>query len=111
MSQESTNVRAWDGRFGKIPSETRGFNQELIDTDGKAITIHPFHIGPSGTCPKSTVNGTLSPATGALDLLAKRSEGWRVEESLVGAGLVSWKIEGASAWDTMSRSVGPALLQ
>ena len=27
------------------------------------ITIQPFRIGPSDTCPDSTVNGTLSPAT------------------------------------------------
>ena len=35
----------------------------MVDTDGSQITVKPFRIGPSDMCPKSTVNGTLSPAT------------------------------------------------
>lgn len=35
-----------DGLFSRPPKETPGFYQDLIDTDGKLITIHPFRIGP-----------------------------------------------------------------
>jgi phospholipase C len=35
-----------DGLFTRSPRQTPGFYQELIDTDGKVTTIHPFRIGP-----------------------------------------------------------------
>ena len=65
--------RSFDSYFGTFPgaqglfsqptSETPGFYQPLIDTNGNAITVHPFRIGPNDACPNSTVNGTLSPGT------------------------------------------------
>lgn len=35
-----------DGLYSQPPSQTPGFSQTLIDTDGKEITIKPFRIGP-----------------------------------------------------------------
>jgi len=65
--------RSFDSYFGTFPgaeglyshtaAETPGFAQELIDTNGNQITVQPFRIGPSDTCPHSTVNGTPSPST------------------------------------------------
>jgi len=65
--------RSFDSYFGTFPgaeglfshpsAETPGFTQNLVDINGHTIPISPFRIGPSDTCPKSTVNGTLSPAT------------------------------------------------
>jgi len=65
--------RSFDSYFGTYPgaeglfshpsSSTPGFYQELINTDGSMTTIHPFRIGPYDQCPKSTVNGVLSPST------------------------------------------------
>ncbi|HKM81299.1 MAG TPA: alkaline phosphatase family protein, partial [Candidatus Acidoferrum sp.] len=66
--------RSFDSYFGTFPgaeglfshpaAQTPGFTQDLVNTDGSITTIQPFRIGPSDTCPKSTVtvNGTLSPA-------------------------------------------------
>jgi phospholipase C len=49
--------RSFDSYFGTFPgaeglfshpaSHTLGFNQTLIDTDGKLTTVHPFRIGPA----------------------------------------------------------------
>lgn len=65
--------RSFDSYFGTFPgaeglyshpaAQTLGFTQELVNTDGSVTTIQPFRIGPRDTCPKSIVNGTLSPAT------------------------------------------------
>lgn len=48
--------RSFDSYFGTFPgaeglfshpaAQTPGFEQKLIDTDGKIVTIHPFRIGP-----------------------------------------------------------------
>jgi phospholipase C len=35
-----------DGLFSRPATQTLGFNQELINTDGTLTTIHPFRIGP-----------------------------------------------------------------
>jgi phospholipase C len=35
-----------DGLFSRNPKNTSGFEQTLIDTDGKTITVTPFLIGP-----------------------------------------------------------------
>lgn len=35
-----------DGLFSQPPSETPGFFQPLLNTDGTKTTIHPFRIGP-----------------------------------------------------------------
>jgi len=69
--------RSFDSYFGTFPgaeglfshpaSETPGFNQELVNTDGSIATIHPFRIGPSDQCPKSTVNGMPTTACYAAD--------------------------------------------
>lgn len=37
---------AANGLFSRPPAETPGFYQPLTDTNGSAITIHPFRIGP-----------------------------------------------------------------
>jgi len=65
--------RSFDSYFGTFPgaeglfshpaAQTPGFTQQLLDTNGSMINIQPFRIGPSDACPKSTVNGTLSPTT------------------------------------------------
>jgi phospholipase C len=65
--------RSFDSYFGTFPgaeglfshpaAQTPGFAQFLTDTTGKQVPISPFRIGPADTCPNSTVNGTLSPAT------------------------------------------------
>jgi len=65
--------RSYDSYFGTFPggeglfshpaSQTLGFNQQLVNTDGSLTTIHPFRIGPQDQCPASTVNGALSPTT------------------------------------------------
>ncbi len=65
--------RSFDSVFGTFPNaeglftspaaQTPGFYQQLINTDGSIGIVHPFRIGPSDTCPLSTVNGVLSPAT------------------------------------------------
>jgi len=65
--------RSFDSYFGTFPgaeglfshpaSKTPGFTQQLVNTDGSVTPIQPFRIGPSDTCPKSTVNGVLSPTT------------------------------------------------
>jgi len=52
-----------NGLFSQAAAQTPGFTQNLVDTNGKTIAISPFRIGPNDTCPKSTVNGTLSPST------------------------------------------------
>src|SRR5271157_2689023 len=52
-----------NGLFSQAAAQTPGFTQNLVDTNGNTIAVSPFRIGPSDTCPKSTVNGTLSPAT------------------------------------------------
>jgi phospholipase C len=64
--------RSFDSYFGTFPgaeglfshpaAETPGFYQELIDTNGNQITVHPFRIGPSDLCPKAQVNGVITPA-------------------------------------------------
>ena len=36
-----------DGLFSQPASQTLGFNQTLINTDGSTTTIHPFRIGPA----------------------------------------------------------------
>jgi phospholipase C len=65
--------RSFDSYFGTFPgaeglfshptAETPGFTQNLVNTDGTPATISPFRIGPSDTCPHSTVNGISSPTT------------------------------------------------
>jgi phospholipase C len=35
-----------DGIFSKDAQRTPGFDQEIINTDGRVSTIHPFRIGP-----------------------------------------------------------------
>jgi phospholipase C len=65
--------RSFDSLFGTFPgaaglfsqsaAQTPGFTQNLIDTNGNTISVSPFRIGPSETCPNSKVNGVLSPAT------------------------------------------------
>ena len=53
-----------EGLFSHPPGQTLGFTQYFLDIDEKtAIPIQPFRIGPFDTCPKSTVNGKLSPLT------------------------------------------------
>lgn len=69
--------RSFDSYFGTFPgaeglfshpaSETPGFNQELVNTDGSITTIHPFRIGPHDQCPKSTVNGVATATCYAAD--------------------------------------------
>ena len=69
--------RSFDSYFGTFPgaeglftspaSETPGFNQTLVNTDGTMTTIHPFRIGPSENCPDSTVNGTSTTTCYAAD--------------------------------------------
>jgi phospholipase C len=49
-----------EGLFSHPPSETPGFNQTLVNTDGTMTTIHPFRIGPKDQCSNSKVNGTIS---------------------------------------------------
>jgi len=63
--------RSFDSYFGTFPgaegiyshpaSQTPGFTQQLVNTDGSVTTIHPFRIGPYDRCPNSKVNGVLSP--------------------------------------------------
>jgi phospholipase C len=36
-----------DGLFSRPAKDTPGFDQPLIDTAGRVITIHPFRIGPA----------------------------------------------------------------
>jgi phospholipase C len=36
-----------DGLFSQDAAHTLGFNQQIADTDGKMISIHPFRIGPN----------------------------------------------------------------
>jgi phospholipase C len=36
-----------DGLFSRPAKDTPGFDQPLIDTDGRIVTIHPFRIGPA----------------------------------------------------------------
>jgi len=36
-----------DGLYSQQASQTAGFNQTLINTDGTTTTIHPFRIGPA----------------------------------------------------------------
>jgi phospholipase C len=71
--------RSFDSYFGTYPSAEGlfghattppGFYQTLDDTtinpttgQPNTVVVQPFRIGPSDTCPKSTVNGTLSPTT------------------------------------------------
>jgi phospholipase C len=65
--------RSFDSYFGTFPgaeglfshpaTQTLGFYQPLVNTDGSSTTIHPFRIGPQDQCPDSTVNGVPSPAT------------------------------------------------
>ncbi len=65
--------RSFDSYFGTFPgaeglfshpaSQTLGFNQKLVNTDGSMTTVHPFRIGPRDQCPHSTVNGVVSSAT------------------------------------------------
>ena len=65
--------RSFDSYFGTFPgaeglyshpaADTPGFTQYLLDTTGASVPISPFRIGPYDTCPNSTVNGTVSPAT------------------------------------------------
>jgi len=52
-----------EGLFSQPASQTLGFNQKLVNTDGSLTTIHPFRIGPQDQCPDSTVNGVASPTT------------------------------------------------
>src|SRR5271157_3150225 len=69
--------RSYDSYFGTFPggeglfshpaAQTPGFYQPLINTDGSSTTIHPFRIGPSDQCPKSTVNGAPTTACYASD--------------------------------------------
>jgi phospholipase C len=65
--------RSFDSYFGTFPgaeglfshpaAQTPGFTQNLVDTNGNTVSISPFRIGPYDTCPDSTVNKVLSPAT------------------------------------------------
>lgn len=36
-----------DGLFSRDAADTPGFDQPLVDTDGKTISIHPFRLGPN----------------------------------------------------------------
>src|SRR5579871_6685338 len=36
-----------DGLYSQPAAETPGFDQPLIDTGGRTITVHPFRIGPA----------------------------------------------------------------
>ncbi len=72
--------RSFDSYFGTFPganglfsqpaAQTPGFYQTLTDTTLNAttgqpntVTVQPFRIGPSDTCPHSTVNGAVSAST------------------------------------------------
>ncbi|MGO9340394.1 MAG: alkaline phosphatase family protein, partial [Terracidiphilus sp.] len=65
--------RSFDSYFGTFPgaeglyshpaAQTPGFTQQLTDVTGSLVSIQPFRIGPSDTCPHSTVNGVVSPTT------------------------------------------------
>ncbi len=65
--------RSFDSYFGTFPgaeglyshpaARTPGFTQQLTDVTGSLVNIQPFRIGPSDTCPHSTVNGVVSPTT------------------------------------------------
>ncbi len=69
--------RSFDSYFGTFPGAeglfshsaalTPGFTQPLVNTDGTMTTIQPFRIGPSDTCPNSTVNGVASTKCYAAD--------------------------------------------
>jgi phospholipase C len=69
--------RSFDSYFGTFPgaegifshpaSQTPGFYQTLVNTDGTTGTIHPFRIGPFDQCPKSKVNGAASTKCYAAD--------------------------------------------
>jgi phospholipase C len=56
-----------EGLFSRPAAQTPGFYQELIDTNGQQITIHPFRIGPYDQCPNSKVNGTVTGTCYAAD--------------------------------------------
>ena len=56
-----------EGLFSKPVSQTLGFNQTLVNTDGSLTTIHPFRIGPKDQCLKSLVNGVASTVCYAAD--------------------------------------------
>lgn len=36
-----------DGLFSQTAADTPGFDQQIVDTAGKTISIHPFRIGPN----------------------------------------------------------------
>jgi phospholipase C len=69
--------RSFDSYFGTFPgaeglfsnpaSQTPGFNQKLVNTDGSLTTVHPFRVGPKDQCPKSLVGGTASTLCYAAD--------------------------------------------
>jgi phospholipase C len=56
-----------EGLFSRPATETPGFHQQLVSTDGSLTSIHPFRIGPSDQCPTSTVNGVPTTACYAAD--------------------------------------------